>query len=96
VVAFTPNLGAFLNADDTIAPPHLRQPVLWGADIFVQSSTKYLGATVKSSGIRGHRRRAGDADRVHPEHGGGVPGRMDCFLGVRSVKTSAVRLDLSR
>ena len=86
---------AWLVVDNTFATPYLQQPLQLGADIVVHSTTKYLG---------GHSDAIGGAIVVnHPKLGerlaflqnaiGAVPGPMDCFLILRSLKTLPVRMD---
>ena len=83
-----------LTVDNTFATPWLQNPLDLGADIVLQSGTKYLG---------------GHSDLIHgclmmndPElreklyfiqkSCGAVPGPMDCFLVLRGLKTLHVRM----
>ncbi|MFR9750946.1 cystathionine gamma-synthase [Nocardia sp. 004] len=87
--------GAKLVVDNTFATPYLQQPLLFGADIVVHSTTKYLG---------GHSDVVGgalitddpelDAAFAFLQNGAGaVPGPFDAFLTLRGAKTLAVRMD---
>ena len=64
--AFAHDRGALVVVDNTFASPYLQQPLQWGADIVVHSSTKYLGGHSDVVGrLRGdRRRRAGRPDRA--------------------------------
>ncbi|GKY91225.1 hypothetical protein MPSEU_000095100 [Mayamaea pseudoterrestris] len=82
--------------DTTLAP--LQQPLLLGADIVVQSATKYLG---------GHSDALCGVATVHPSCAqdllpklrsvqtslGGVASPMDCWLVLRGMKTLAIRYE---
>ena len=84
-----------LIVDNTFATPYLQRPLALGADIVLHSTTKYLG---------GHSDVIGGAvvvndDGLYEELAfmqnavGAVPGPMDCFLVLRSLKTLAVRME---
>jgi cystathionine gamma-lyase len=84
-----------LVVDNTFATPFLQRPLDLGAHIVVHSTTKYLG---------GHSDVVGGAVLVKDGElherlsfmqnaGGAVPGPMDCFLILRSLKTLAVRME---
>ena len=95
VAAFAHDRGALIVVDNTFASPYLQQPLQWGADIVVHSSTKYLGG--HSDVVGGF--VATDDDETATRIGffqnaaGGVPGPMDCYLVLRGLKTLAVRMD---
>jgi cystathionine gamma-synthase len=95
VAAFAHDRGAIVVVDNTFATPYLQQPLQWGADIVVHSSTKYLGG--HSDVVGGF--VATNDDELATDIGfmqnaaGGVPGPMDCFLVLRGVKTLALRMD---
>jgi cystathionine gamma-synthase len=87
--------GAIVVVDNTFASPYLQQPISFGADVVVHSTTKYLG---------GHSDVLGGAVIVNgPELEekigflqfgvGAVSGPWDAWLTVRGIKTLAVRLD---
>ena len=89
------SISILLVVDNTFATPYLQKPLELGADIVVHSTTKYLG---------GHSDAVGGAiilnndelfERLSFMHNaiGAVPGPMDCFLILRSLKTLAVRMD---
>jgi cystathionine gamma-synthase len=89
--------GALLVVDNTFASPYLQQPLSFGADFVVHSTTKYLG---------GHSDVVGGAIIVAERHHdvaeqlaymqnatGAVAGPFDAWLTLRGVKTLAVRMD---
>lgn len=80
--------------DNTFATPYGQQPLMWGADIVVHSTTKYLGG--HSDVVGGavivndpelHQRLAFLQNAV-----GAVPGPFDCWLTLRGIKTLALRM----
>jgi cystathionine beta-lyase/cystathionine gamma-synthase len=81
--------------DNTFASPIIQQPLAFGADIVMHSSTKYLG---------GHSDVVGGLLALNDEAmytqlkflqnaAGAVPGPMDCFLVLRGIKTLALRIE---
>jgi cystathionine gamma-synthase len=87
--------GAMVVVDNTFASPYLQQPLKYGADAVVHSTTKYLG---------GHSDVVGGAVVVADEElaerigfirnaTGGVAGPFDSWLTLRGVKTLAARMD---
>ena len=87
--------GAIVVVDNTFASPYLQQPLSFGADVVVHSTTKYIG---------GHSDVLGGAvivnsDELAEKIGflqfgvGAVSGPWDAWLTVRGIKTLAVRLD---
>jgi cystathionine gamma-lyase len=87
--------GAPLFVDNTFASPVLQQPLAYGADVSVYSTTKF---------IAGHLDTLGGALVVNdPElhqrfvayrtTAGNVPGGFDCFLVHRGLKTLALRVE---
>jgi cystathionine beta-lyase/cystathionine gamma-synthase len=80
--------------DNTFCSPAIQQPLLFGADVVMHSSTKYLG---------GHSDAVGGALVTNDEAlyndlkflqnaVGAVPGPLDCFLVMRGIKTLGIRL----
>ncbi len=95
VAAFAHERGALVVVDNTFATPYLQQPLRWGADVVVHSSTKYLGGHSDVVGGFVATDDDGLADRIgfFQNAAGGVPGPMDCYLVLRGVKTLALRMD---
>jgi cystathionine gamma-synthase len=80
--------------DNTFATPYLQQPLAFGADAVVHSSTKYLGG---HSDVVGGFIAVNDEDwaddlRFLQNAMGAVPSPFDCYLVLRGVKTLAVRM----
>ncbi|MDW8465735.1 MAG: PLP-dependent aspartate aminotransferase family protein [Chloroherpetonaceae bacterium] len=86
--------GLLMAVDNTFASPYLQNPLDFGADVVLHSSTKYLG---------GHSDIVGGALMTnHPqlyEHFcfqqkavGAVPSPFNCWLLMRSVKTLSLRV----
>ena len=87
--------GILLAVDNTFASPVLQQPIAFGADIVVHSTTKYLN---------GHSDSIGGAVVTNDEALyaelkffqnaiGAVPGPQDCFLVLRGIKTLGLRVE---
>ena len=87
--------GALLVVDNTFASPYLQQPLSFGADVVVHSTTKYLGG---HSDVVGGALVAADAElgarlAFHQNAIGSVAGPFDSWLVMRGIKTLAVRMD---
>ncbi|KAF2032763.1 PLP-dependent transferase [Setomelanomma holmii] len=90
--------GALLSVDSTFGPPGLQDPFAWGADIVMHSGTKYIGghsdmlcgilATAK--GHSGHKMAL--SLREERLFLGSVMGNLEGWLGVRSLRTLALRV----
>lgn len=87
--------GGMCVVDNTFATPFLQQPLEFGADAVVHSSTKYLGghsdvvgglAVTRSDELSEHLRFVQNS-------AGAVPGPFDCYLVLRGLKTLAVRME---
>ena len=87
--------GAILGVDNTLATPLNQRPLALGADVAVQSVTKFIGGhsdlfggvvTVQNENLLA-------AIRQSRELTGATPGTLETFLAVRGVRTLAVRLD---
>jgi cystathionine beta-lyase/cystathionine gamma-synthase len=86
---------AVVVVDNTFASPIFQSPLEMGADIVVHSTTKYIGG---HSDIIGGAVMLNDAKLYEQIKfvqfaGGAVPGPLECFLLLRSVKTLAVRME---
>ena len=84
-----------LAVDNTFATPLNQRPLELGADISIQSVTKYIGghsdlltgvATAKSPQVY-------EAIRRSRELTGATPGALEIYLAVRGVRTMALRLE---
>ncbi|HEX6398882.1 MAG TPA: cystathionine gamma-synthase [Actinomycetota bacterium] len=86
--------GARVVVDNTFATPALQRPLELGADAVVHSVTKYIGG---HSDLIGGAVVTSDAEWIErlgflTNAIGAVPGPMDCYLGLRGLKTLAVRM----
>lgn len=82
--------------DTTLAP--LQQPLLLGADMVLQSVTKYIGghSDVLCGVVTVHPSRVHDLlPRLQTVHTsvGGVASPMDCWLALRGMRTLAIRYE---
>jgi cystathionine beta-lyase/cystathionine gamma-synthase len=88
-------VGALVVVDNTFATPYLQQPIAFGADLVLHSTTKYLGG--HSDVIGGFVATSDDelSGRLAflQKSLGAVPGPFDCWLVLRGLKTLAVRMD---
>lgn len=87
--------GAILGVDSTFATPLNQRPLALGADVAVQSVTKFIGGhsdllggavTVRDAKLLAALRQARDL-------AGATPGTLETFLAVRGVRTLAIRLE---
>jgi cystathionine gamma-lyase len=86
--------GVWTVVDNTFATPYLQRPLALGADIVLQSTTKYLAG---HSDVIGGALIVNDealfADlKFHQNAVGAIPGPQDCFLILRGTKTLSVRM----
>lgn len=86
---------AMMVVDNTFMTPYLQTPLSLGATIVLHSTTKYLGGHSDVIGGAVVTADAGIAERLKflQNACGAVPGPMDCYLTLRSLKTLAVRMD---
>ena len=87
--------GALLVVDNTFASPYLQQPLSFGADVVVHSTTKYLGghSDVVGGALVAASAELGDRLAFHQNAIGSVAGPFDSWLVMRGIKTLAVRMD---
>lgn len=87
--------GAILGVDNTFATPLNQRPLALGADVAVQSATKFIGGhsdllsgvvTVRDANLLAALRQA-------RELAGATPGSLETFLALRGARTLAVRLE---
>ena len=86
--------GAILGVDNTFATPLNQRPLALGADVAVQSITKFIGGhsdllngvvTVRDANLLAALRQARELT-------GATPGTLETFLAVRGARTLALRL----
>jgi cystathionine gamma-synthase len=87
--------GAILGVDNTFATPLNQRPLALGADVAVQSVTKFIGG---HSDLLGGVVTVRDATllaalRQTRELAGATPGTLEAFLAVRGARTLALRLE---
>ncbi len=80
--------------DNTFMSPYFQNPLDWGIDIVLHSTTKYInghsdviGGMIVTSDEKIHERI-----RYIQNAAGGVPSPFDCWLVLRATKTLAVRM----
>ena len=85
--------GAAVLIDNTWATPLFFRPLEHGVDLSIQAATKYIGghADVMLGYVAANERHAGRLHQVHGDLGLYASGD-DCFLGLRGLRTLAVRL----
>ncbi len=81
--------------DNTFATPYLQRPLELGADIVIQSTTKYLGG---HSDVIGGALTTNDPDlferlKFYQNAVGAIPGPQDCYLVLRGIKTLPLRME---
>ena len=87
--------GVTVIVDNTFASPALQQPLAFGADVVVHSTTKYLGG---HSDVLGGALIINDDELAEQAQflqfaAGPVSAPMDAWLTVRGIKTLSVRMD---
>ncbi len=86
--------GALSAVDNTFASPYGQQPLRWGADLVIHSTTKYLGghSDVIGGALVTNREDLYGTLKFHQNAVGGVPGPFDSWLVLRGIKTLGVRM----
>ena len=83
--------------DNTFATPYLQNPLEYGFDLVVHSTTKYLNGHSDAIGGAAVIRHGADELREKLTYlqnaVGGVPGPFDSFLTLRGIKTLALRME---
>ena len=92
--AFAKDRGLLLVVDNTFATPYFQNPLQFGADVVLHSTTKYLNGHSDMVGGALITSRDDLAERLAflQNAAGAVPGPMDCWLALRGTKTLAVRM----
>jgi len=87
--------GALLAVDNTFASPYLQQPIAFGADVVIHSTTKYVGghSDVVGGALVVASDSLGAELAYHQNAMGAVPGPFDSWLTLRGIKTLGVRMD---
>jgi len=95
-IALAKRAGATAVVDNTFATPALQRPLALGADVTLQSSTKYLGghSDVMGGALVFARRDAFYDDVEHARHIlGGVANPFASWLVLRGIRTLALRME---
>jgi len=80
--------------DNTFASPALQQPLLFGADIVLHSTTKYIGghSDVVGGALLTNNEELDTAFGFLQDGAGAVPGPFDAYLTMRGLKTLVLRM----
>ena len=81
--------------DNTFMSPFFQNPILYGIDVVVHSSTKYLNGHSDVIGgiVLTNDEAINDKLKFIQNASGAVPSPFDCWLTLRSTKTLAVRME---
>lgn len=97
VSAIARKRGILSVCDNTFATPYLQNPLEYGFDLVVHSTTKYLNGHSDAIGGAAVIRHGADELREKLTYlqnaVGGVPGPFDSFLTLRGIKTLALRME---
>ena len=97
VAAVAKKHGIMSVCDNTFATPYLQNPLGYGFDLVVHSTTKYLNGHSDAIGGAAVIRHGADELREKLTYlqnaVGGVPGPFDSFLTLRGIKTLALRME---
>ncbi|MCZ6531839.1 MAG: PLP-dependent aspartate aminotransferase family protein [SAR324 cluster bacterium] len=86
--------GAVLAVDSTFATPLLQNPLALGADIVMHSSTKFISGHSDAMGGVLVVPESGQAEQLRNERtiSGAIPGALETWLTLRSLRTLGVRV----
>ena len=90
------NQDIIIVCDNTFASPYNQQPINYGADVTIHSSTKYLGGHSDIIGgglVLNDNPKLAEKIKYIQNAVGAVPSPFDCYLLIRSIKTLAVRME---
>jgi cystathionine gamma-synthase len=94
IAAIAKGADALTVVDNTFASPYCQNPIDWGIDLVVHSTTKYLGGHSDLLGgaviARTEELAARIKDRQY--YLGAVPSPFDCWLLMRGMRTLGVRM----
>jgi len=91
-IAYSQNM--LLAVDNTFASPYFQRPLLFGADIVVHSTTKYIGghSDIVGGAVVLNNQKLYNELRYYQNAAGAVPGPWDSWLVLRGLKTLAIRM----
>ena len=86
--------GATYVVDNTFASPYVCRPLEWGADLVIESATKFLGghSDLIAGVVAGSKSLIAEVERVQIETGATL-GPFEAFLVLRGILTLAVRAE---
>jgi cystathionine beta-lyase/cystathionine gamma-synthase len=86
--------GALVAVDNSWLSPYFQQPLGFGVDLVVESTTKYLNGhdDLMGGAVLTNDDRLGERLAFLQYVGGSVPSPFDCWLLLRGIKTLAVRM----
>jgi len=95
ICALAKGKGIITVVDNTFPSPYLQSPLLLGADISINSVTKYIGghSDVVMGCLVVNDVALKDKLFFTSKTMGGVPGPFDCYLAIRGLKTLKVRME---
>lgn len=87
--------GAILAVDNTFATPLNQRPLDLGADLSIQSGTKYIGghSDLLLGVVTARNPQLFAAIRASRDLTGATPGTLEAFLAIRGLRTLALRLE---
>ena len=90
--------GSILAVDNTFATPLNQRPLSLGADISVQSATKFIGghSDLLCGVVSARDENLLTGIRHSRELAGAIPGTLEVFLATRGARTLAVRLECAQ
>lgn len=97
VVALAKKYNCFTVADNTLATPYYTNPLSYGVDIVLHSTTKYLGGHSDLLGgalIFREKNERFEFISQFQKTGGAVPSPFDCWLLCRSLATFSARMPI--
>jgi cystathionine gamma-lyase len=96
IAEFARSKGLISVVDNTFCSPYLQNPLTYGFDLVVHSTTKYINGHSDAIGGMVVAREDGELTeklRFIQNAVGAVPSPFDCFLILRGIKTLAVRME---
>jgi cystathionine gamma-lyase len=96
VAAIAKKRGILTGADNTFASPYVQNPLEYGIDLVVHSTTKYLNGhsdMVGGVAIVGSNAELADQMKFLQNAVGAIQGPFDSFLALRGLKTLALRME---
>jgi cystathionine beta-lyase/cystathionine gamma-synthase len=81
--------------DNTFASPYLQQPLKFGVDLVMHSTTKYLGghSDILGGAVVTSHEKAHERLRFAQNALGAIPSPFDCYLVLRGIRTLPLRMD---